>query len=189
MMAPILESKAFDRGIEGAFRFFSREQAEALANFRADDALEERFAELSEKCNEGELTEEERARFVGLETRRAWLEDGQFVVSVTYSRPLGEAVELSVFVFGYRTDRRFEQMPKLHLKVGALMQSVWDQDRALPNAGITITRQPTRVTIRIPLRTLGDPQRLVTSARTYLGDLPLDWTPWRTLELPDADQR
>ena len=64
-MAPILENKAFDRGIEGAFRFFSREQAEALANFRADDALEERIAELAEKCNEGELAEEERAEYAG----------------------------------------------------------------------------------------------------------------------------
>ncbi len=131
-----------------------------------------------------ELTDEERARFIGIETRRLALEGDRLVLSVTYSRPLAEAVGLSVFVFGYRTDRPFAQMPKLHLQLGALFQHVLDQDRPLVNAGVEVVREPTRVTIRIPLKTLGNPQRLLTSARTYVGDVPLDWTAWRIVELP-----
>ena len=134
-----------------------------------------------------ELTGQERVRFIGIEARRLSLEENYLILSVTYSRPLAEAVGLSVFVFGYRTDRPFTQMPKLHLKLGALVQNVLDQGRPLVDAGIQITREPTRVTIRIPLKTLGYPQRLLTSARTYLGDIPLDWTAWRVIELQDAE--
>ena len=135
-----------------------------------------------------ELTDEERAKFVGVEERRMWLEDSRLVLSVRYSRPLAEAVGLSLFVFGYRADRPFAQMPKLHLKMGALIQTVLDQDRPMPNAGITIARQPTQAIIRIPLAVLGNPQRILTSARTYLGDVPLDWTSWRTLELAENQE-
>lgn len=134
-----------------------------------------------------ELTDSERAHFVGIETRHMWLEEDHVVLSVAYSRPLAETVGLSVFVFGYRKDRPFAQMPKLHLKMGAVFQTVLDQDRPLSNAGIEIVRQPTKVTLRIPLSTLGYPERFLTSARTYLGDLPLDWTEWRVVELPEAE--
>ena len=64
-MAPILESKAFDRGIDGAIQFFSREQAEALANFQVDESLKQRLEELAEKCSEGELSEDERSEHAG----------------------------------------------------------------------------------------------------------------------------
>ena len=135
-----------------------------------------------------ELTDEERARFVGVEERRMWLEDGKLVLSITYSRPLAETVGLSVFAFGYRRDRPFGQMPKLHINMGALSHKVLDQDQIVTNAGIEVTRQPTQVTVRIPLHTLGNPQRILTSARTYLGDVPLDWTSWRALELSDIQE-
>jgi hypothetical protein len=64
-MASLLENQAFDRGIDGAVRFFSREQAESLVNYHADSILEARLVELAEKCTEGELTEEERAEYAG----------------------------------------------------------------------------------------------------------------------------
>ena len=64
-MTPLLESKAFDRGIDGAIQCFSREQAEALANFQADESLQRRLEELAEKCSEGDLSEEERAEYSG----------------------------------------------------------------------------------------------------------------------------
>ncbi|MFM9961976.1 MAG: hypothetical protein ACKV2Q_12210 [Planctomycetaceae bacterium] len=64
-MAPILENKAFDRGIDGAFQFFSREQAEALAKFQVDESLQQRLEELADKCSEGELSEDERSEYAG----------------------------------------------------------------------------------------------------------------------------
>ena len=130
-----------------------------------------------------ELTDTERAAFVGVEERSVQLVDDQLVLSMKFSRPLAQAVNASVYIFGYRSDRPFAQMPKLHVKFGALLQEVYDQDRKLPQDILSIRRKPKRLTIRVPLRVLGDPQRVLTSARTSFGEVPLDWASWRILAI------
>ncbi len=132
-----------------------------------------------------ELTEQEAAAFVGIEERFVRLEGDTVVLSLKFSRPLAEAVEASLFVFGYRPDRPFAEMPKVHIKLGEFSQVVYDQERVLPKGAVQIVRQPTALVVRVPLSLLGSPERLFTSARTYLGDVPLDWVSWRVLELPN----
>ena len=136
-----------------------------------------------------ELTDVERAAFVGLETRSAELEGDTLVLKLGFSRPLGEAVEASIYAFGYRADRPFGQMPKLHVKVNALHTAVYDQERLLVDSAIRTTRHPKQFTVSIPLAALGQPQRILTSARTYLEDLPLDWASWRVLKVPPTQER
>ena len=131
-----------------------------------------------------QLTESERAAFVGVETRAVQLTGDHLVLSLEFSRPLGRAVIASVYVFGYRPDRPFTQMPKLHVQLGPLHSAAFDQDHRLPRGTIRVERRARRMRLIIPLSVLGDPQRILISAQTYLGDIPLDWTSWRILELP-----
>ena len=133
-----------------------------------------------------ELTEEERATFIGVEVRSVQLEGREIVYSIECSRPLAETVEASIYLFGYRADRPFAQMPKLHVKIGALSYAVLDQDRVLPDKTVSLRRGLRQITLRVSLEALGNPQRILTSARTYLGELPLDWVSWRVLELPES---
>jgi len=133
-----------------------------------------------------ELTDKERAKFVGLEWRSVHLDGDHLVVTIAFSRPLAQAVMASAYLFGYRTDHPFAQMPKVHIKLGALTYKVHDQDQELPHDSLRITRKPKEITIDVPLALLGTPQRVLMSARTYLADVPLDWVPWRILEIPTA---
>ena len=155
-----------------------------------DVALSERASpiELAAAAARGEppeqLTEVERAAFVGLETRSVQLEGQTLVLAIEFSRPLAQLVEASIYVFGYRADRPFAEMPKLRVKLGAIQTVIVDQDRALPGGMVDVNRQPKAVVIRIPLHLLGDPQKILTSAQTYLGEVPLDWASWRVLTLP-----
>ncbi len=130
-----------------------------------------------------ELTEQERAVFVGVETRSVQREGDEVVLSIAFSRPLAEAVEASVYVFGYRRDRPFADMPKLHVKIGALRHTVYDQERPLPADTVELKRGLKHWVLRVPLQALGYPERLLTSAQTSLGEVPLDWVSWRILEL------
>ena len=130
-----------------------------------------------------ELTDTEQALFIGLEQRTAHLDQETLVMSLAFSRPLAEAVQASLYVFGYRPDRPFAQMPKLHIQIGPVTARVYDGDRPLSGAGVELSREPKRVTVRIPLAALGNPDRILTSARTYLGEVPLDWVAWRVLSL------
>ena len=130
-----------------------------------------------------ELTDRERAAFVGFEERSVQLEGNELVLSIKFLRPLAEAVKASVDVFGYRTDRPFSEMPKLHIRFSTIGHEIYDQDRQLPRNILRVTHTPRQLIVRIPLRVLGDPQKILTSAQTYLGEVPLDWASWRVLEL------
>jgi len=133
-----------------------------------------------------ELTDEERASFVGIEKQSILLEDNNLVLSINLSRPLGKAVGVSVYVLGYRKDQAFAEMPKLHVKFGAIEHRVFDRGRRLPIDVIKMDRRRKEITIRIPLALLKNPQYILTSARTYIGAVPLDWVSSRVLEIPSA---
>jgi LmbE family N-acetylglucosaminyl deacetylase len=130
-----------------------------------------------------ELTDEERAAFIGIGARRIRLDGTNLVISLDLTKPLARAVESSIYVFGYRPDRPFAAMPKLRVWLGETQSRVYDQDVALDDRSVGIERRAGRVAVRIPLRTLGNPRRILTSARTYIGVVPLDWASWRVLNI------
>lgn len=64
-MATAFDRSAFDRATDPIFSLLTREQAQAIVNFRGDQWLAQRAEELAHKCNEGELSGEERAEYEG----------------------------------------------------------------------------------------------------------------------------
>ena len=56
-------SAVLDEMLEPVSRCFGLETARALARFRVNEHTEARVEELAEKCNEGQLTPEERAEY------------------------------------------------------------------------------------------------------------------------------
>ncbi len=105
------------------------------------------------------------------------------VMSTALSRPLAQAAGASFYLFGYRRDRSFAAMPKLHVEVGLLGHQVSDQSRRLPAETVEVTRDARVIAVRVPLDALGRPERLLVNARRYLTPVPLDTTPWRVVEL------
>ena len=135
----------------------------------------------------GELTMEERSRFVGIEWRRLRSDAQALSVTLAISRPLGEAVGASIYACGYRPDVPFVRMPKVHILVGRLDTRVFDTGRALPHDGnVTVARRSHELDIAIPWDTLNAPQHVMISARTYLGNIPLDWADWRIIRIDQA---
>jgi len=132
---------------------------------------------------QGELTENERAKFVGIEDVRMAREGDDLVVAAHFSRPLGKEVSAAVYAFGYRSGRPFELMPKLRIVSGDVKHEVFDQERRLPSDTVRFERRAHQQTVRIPLKAMGDPQRALIAVHTYLGLDPLDWAEWRVLEI------
>ena len=77
-------------------------------------------------------------------------------------------------------------MPKLRVNIGELKHDVLDQTRKLPESTVQFHRHERELNLRIPLKALGDPQRVLTCVHTYFGDNPLDWAEWRILEIGPA---
>jgi hypothetical protein len=62
-MATAFDRSAFDRATDPIFNLLSPEQARAIVAFHGDAWLAKRAEELAQKCNEGELTDQERAEY------------------------------------------------------------------------------------------------------------------------------
>ncbi len=64
-MSTTIDNSAFDRATQPIFGILTAEQVHHIADYHADQALQERIAQLAAKANEGELTDEERAEYEG----------------------------------------------------------------------------------------------------------------------------
>jgi LmbE family N-acetylglucosaminyl deacetylase len=125
----------------------------------------------------------ERGHLVGIVEWRVRAEGRDLVFLVRLTEPISEEVGLSLSLFGYRRDRPFDRMPKLHVKLGPVLHEVYDQARKLEPDGIQVTRSGRGVTVRVPRAMMGHPQKVLTSVRTYAGVVPLDWASWRLLDM------
>ena len=47
---------------------------------------------------------------------------------------------------------------------------------------MAVERKTKHIAVGIPLKMLGDPQKLLGSVKTHLGDYPLDSAPWRIID-------
>jgi hypothetical protein len=129
------------------------------------------------------LTAEEKEQWTEILQRSLRLEHGELILTQRFSRPLLELVQAAVYCFGYRPDRPFAEMPKIRVVIGANQIECYDQTRKVENSGVTVARNRNLVTVRIPLRLLGDPQRILLSTTTYRNANPMDFISWRVVDL------
>lgn len=131
-----------------------------------------------------ELAREEQAAFLGLELRSVRLDREDVELTLYSARPLAGSAKLSVYCCGYRRNKAFAAMPKVHVRIGVNHYECFDQTRRLSMKAVTLERQDRTLTLRLPLALLDHPRRLVIGARISQGETPLDWLPWRIVEWP-----
>ncbi len=130
-----------------------------------------------------ELNARERAAFVGVDWKSLRYEPDRLVVTIGLSKPLAQDVEASIYFFGYSQKRPFSLMPKINVRLGVLSYSVFDQNKRLDQGLVQVVRSSNEITLSVPLKVLGYPQKILTSARTSLGNFPLDNASWVVVEL------
>jgi hypothetical protein len=64
-MNPTFDSSAFDRATDPVLRLLPPQQAQKLVEYQPERTLQSRVEQLAAKSNEGELTAEERAEYLG----------------------------------------------------------------------------------------------------------------------------
>ncbi len=129
------------------------------------------------------LPESEQEKFTETEMRSVKLEGDELVFSIESQEPLTGDVHARVWTIGYRSDKPFNEMPKIYMDLGASGYRVYNQGFLLPDNSVTVSGTPTRSEVRIPLALLGDPERVLVSAQTSIDDIPLDNIPWVFLTL------
>jgi len=135
-------------------------------------------AELPEEFNPREKT-----AFIGVEWKFVRWQDGDLIISIELSKPLAQDVEAFIYIFGYNKNVPFGQMPKISLRLGSNSYTIYDQAQRIDQGAIRVKRTPNEITLAVPLSLLGNPDRILTSARTYLDNVPLDSSSWIAVEL------
>ena len=127
--------------------------------------------------------EDAQDAFTEAEVRTVKLEGDELVFAVELEQPLEGDVHAKAWALGYRADTPFGEMPKLFMDLSADGYKIYDRGQELAVGSVIVSGTPTRSEVRIPLSLLGDPERVLVTAQTSIGDIPLDNIPWVFLTL------
>jgi LmbE family N-acetylglucosaminyl deacetylase len=129
------------------------------------------------------LPASEQNKFTESEVRSAKLEGNEIVFAIESKQPLPGDVHAKVWTMGYRADTPFGKMPKIYMDLSANGFKIFDRGKELPADAVTVSGTPTRSEVRVPLALLGDPEKILVSSQTNIGDVPLDNIPWVFLNI------
>ncbi len=149
------------------------------------DETQRDLGECKEPSLPEQLLDKEKDFFTDMEKLSVKIDGKNLFFSARLSRPLAEAVDLSVYLLGYRHNIDFSLMPKIRIKFTPLGYKVYDGYSKLPKDTLTVKKDIKDVIISIPLDVLGDPQKIFIAAETYLAGVPLDTSPWRIIVIKD----
>jgi len=103
------------------------------------------------------------------------------VVKVGLKGSIEIEVEVVVYLFGYRYDKAFVEMPKICVEWGLDHLHVSDQSTPIFEPPVEIIRSLNEITMVIPWLLLGDPEVLFVQGRYVRGATPVTRTAWRVL--------
>jgi hypothetical protein len=130
------------------------------------------------------VTEREPAALGGIASKTVGLEGENVVFTTRFSHPVGDETLLNLFAYGYRKDKPFQEMPKIHIHFGPIRHGVFVGKKRLPWTTVRVRRSARELTVWVPLSVLGRPEEIFTSVRSALV-FPLDWATWRVFHVPE----
>jgi LmbE family N-acetylglucosaminyl deacetylase len=88
-----------------------------------------------------------------------------------------------LYAYGYRHGTPFSDMPKMKLIIRGGRVEVFDQDQPIRDSAIWVDRMGRTLVLHIPLRELGNPDRVIGTAWSRSAEEPFDWRVWRVIDL------
>ena len=109
--------------------------------------------------------------------------DNKLLIRLQLRKKIEKDIGVSVFLIGYSKKANFSDMPKLYIKVDTLGVHVKDKKQLIDAKDVEFEAQDYTLILKVPFSLLGNPDRILTSAKTHPNNLPLDETAWRILYL------
>jgi LmbE family N-acetylglucosaminyl deacetylase len=112
----------------------------------------------------------------------AWVGSSLYVRMIT-KVPLAKNFGVLAYLFGYKSGVDFATMPKIALMVSANGLRVKNGRQTLFIKSIDFQYKGNQLIFKVPLKVLGNPNRVLACPKIAMGNLPLDKIAWRILRL------
>jgi LmbE family N-acetylglucosaminyl deacetylase len=109
--------------------------------------------------------------------------NGEFLVRMSLNVKISVDFEIAVSLLGYKQDRDFAAMPKVGINIGAGGMRIKEKKQSIFIKDIRLDYQNDSLVLKIPLKVLRDPSRILISVNAHKTELPFDETAWRIIEL------
>ena len=109
--------------------------------------------------------------------------DDRLLVRFQLGKKIENNLDVSIFLIGYNLKINFSEMPKIYIKVDTLGVHIIDKKQPLQVKDVEFDTQGNILILKIPFSLLGNPDRILTCAKTHPNVLALDETSWRVLYL------
>ena len=111
------------------------------------------------------------------------LKDNYLEILCTHPADNHDVSRMRIYVFGYREDIDFGDMPKIFIKVNTNSLIVFDGRKRLEEAKVELSSKGQNALIRIPLELLNNPRKALISARIFSNAAPYAQGIWLQAEL------
>lgn len=116
------------------------------------------------------------------ECKLSYALDGEdLLVRLTLRSRFKKNFGIFVYLFGYSGNKDFSLMPKIEISLGLRGISAWDKSSKIRTKDIKASFEGKCLILRVPLKLLGDPDRLLARTKTSTKDLPYDNTAWHVI--------
>lgn len=146
-----------------------------------NDEVWKRLAELQATCLSGGCLSDRRSRY--LKSVVYGLTKESLNIRTKLNQPTKD-LKIEMNIFGYRQGVAFDQMPKLRVVLDREFSPVIrDAKEYRRVTGVNVLRKGNDVFVSIPLKSLGDPDKVIASAGIWVNGIPLESSAWTFLEL------
>jgi N-acetyl-1-D-myo-inositol-2-amino-2-deoxy-alpha-D-glucopyranoside deacetylase len=110
--------------------------------------------------------------------------DGDFLtITLGLKRRIDQAFGISIYLIGYNNVKSFSEMPKIHIDLSIKGISIKDRFELVEKKNFNYYYQGNDMILRVPLKEIGTPDFILMHIKTHSGDIILDDTAWRILEM------
>lgn len=110
--------------------------------------------------------------------------EGDFLtIRLGLKRRIDQAFGISIYLLGYNKMKNFSEMPKIHIDLNIKGINVKDRFGIIDKKDFNYYYQGNEMILKVPLKVIGMPDFILSHIKTHSGDINLDDTAWRVLEI------
>lgn len=128
------------------------------------------------------VNDQKNVKLMGKEERNIFIKDDNLIVDLSYKYPIALAARWKLDIYPYKKGE-FEKMPKYHLELGILNDSMRDGKKVVSMDGILVKHNFGGLHLQIPLKYMQDAEKIIINSRIDFGKISIDNNMFRILDL------